>query len=84
MLYHYCLFYFNIHIIFNIYILKLLILKEIPADTCSFCKIKGHWIENCDRIPIKYQNYCFKCWETSDHKAKECTFKNWKKPPFKK
>jgi hypothetical protein len=81
MLYHYYLFCFNIHVIFNIYILKLLILEKIPADTCSFCKIQGHWIENCDKIPTRYQSYCFKCWKTSDHKAKECTERYWQKPP---
>src|SRR6185437_13153514 len=67
---------------FNILLKIIILLEKTPSDTCSFCNIKGHWIESCPNIPSMYRNFCFKCWRTASHIAKNCDSKVQKKLPF--
>jgi hypothetical protein len=50
-------------------------------DTCAFCKKNGHWVQNCPTIPLKYRNFCYRCWDSENHTAKICTIKQ-QKPPW--
>ena len=50
-------------------------------DMCAFCKKTGHWVQYCPIIPSKYRNFCYRCWKSDNHSAKNCTFKQ-QKPPW--
>ena len=43
------------------------------ANVCYFCNTPGHWIQKCPEIPLKFQDFCIRCWDKG-HSSRDCKF----------
>ena len=51
-------------------------------NSCYFCVLPGHWVQNCPMIPTSYNRHCIRCWEP-DHRSNECRYNGAPtKPPW--